>query len=424
MFKLDRIPALRLGLTGLDAGLTEEELAIQEAAHRFADEVMRPLAEKLDKMTPEQIVAADSPVYEYFQKLNAAGLFDLETIMTMDGTQKSRIMPLIFEQLGWGDSGLSVLAAVASVPAMYAHFTGDPELIEQFGTRLGCGMVTQPDRGSDFLDLEGHLLKPGTRQHRGNLTAKVDGDQVVINGQCSSWVSGASFAQTAWINLPCDYGDGVFKQNGTTNNIGILVDLEQDGVSKGKPLDALGQRSLGQCEVFFDDVCVPKKNITAGKEHAEAETFAAMCFANMEMGSIFTGVAQAAYEHALAYCHERVQGGVAIIEHQSVQARLFDIWQKVEACRALSRRVSNYNLVSPEPHLVASITSKSFVTSTCFEVVSDSLQLFGANGLSKEYPIEKLFRDARSSTIEDGENTILGLNAMAYLSAHFKKHNN
>ncbi len=423
MFKLNEIPALQLGITGLEAGLTEEEQAVQEVAHRFAAEVMRPLAEKLDKMPREQVAAPDSPIYEFLQKLHESGIFDLATIMTMDGTQKARLMPLIFEQLGWGDAGLSVLASVTAVPAMFAYHSGDPELIEQFGSRLGCGIATQPDRGSDFLDMAGDQLKPGSRQHRGNLTAKIDGDQVILNGQSSAWVSGAGIAQIAWAFVPCDYGDGILNENGTANCIGLLVDLEQDGVSKGQPLDAIGQRTLAQCEIFFDQVSVPKKNITAGKDNAEAELFATMCFANMEMGSIFTGVAQAAYDHTLAYCHERVQGGVPIIEHQSVQTRLFNMWQKVEAARALSRRVSNYNLVLPQPHFVASGTSKSFVTRVCFEVATEGVQLFGANGLTKEYPIEKLFRDAHSSTIEDGENTMIGLKVMGYLSRHFKQHN-
>jgi acyl-CoA dehydrogenase len=421
MFQLGEIPSLHLGVSGLDAGLSDEEIAIQGAAQQFAKNVMRPIGEQLDKMSPEEVIAPQSPLYEFLGQLQSSGIFDIEAIGAMSNEQRAAILPLIFEELGWGDAGLTVLAGATQCTVMAAYNSGDPELIEQFGSRLGCWIATQPDRGSDVVDMNGTELKPGSRQHRGNLTAKIDGDQVILNGQSSAWVSASPIAQTGLAYVPCDYGDGIFKDNGAPYYIGLLVDLEQSGVSKGKPLDKLGQRSLPQGELFFDEVRIPKKNIIADKDLVEADFFAVLTFANMEMGFMFTGVARAAYEHALAYCHERVQGGCPIIEHQSVKLRLFDLWQRVEAARALARRVSRFNFPAAAPHVVASITAKTFVTRTCFEVASEAIQLFGGNGLSTEYPVEKLFRDARSAMIEDGENNILNLKAAAYLSEWYKK---
>jgi alkylation response protein AidB-like acyl-CoA dehydrogenase len=131
-------------------------------------------------------------------------------------------------------------------------------------------------------------------------------------------------------------------------------------------------------------------------------------------------VARAAFDHALEYVHERKQGGSAIINHQSVQMRTFTLWQKVEAARALTQRVFNYNYSESGPHLLGSVTSKTFVTNTAFEVASEALQLFGGNGLTKEYPIEKIMRDARASMIEDGENNILSLKGMRWLSRWYQ----
>ena len=133
-----------------------------------------------------------------------------------------------------------------------------------------------------------------------------------------------------------------------------------------------------------------------------------LAWANAGMGSIFVGLARAALEHAVAYAKERVQGGVPIAEHQSVKARLFSMFRKTEAARALSRKVALYNAVNP-PLVQYSIASKVFSTTTAFEVASDAVQTFGGNGLSKEYPVEKLLRDARASMIEDGCNDILSL---------------
>jgi acyl-CoA dehydrogenase len=423
MFRLNKIPKLHMGTSGLDAGLSEEELAIQEVAHRFAEDVMRPIGKALDKLTPEEVIAPNSPLFEYLAKIQETGILDLETLEHMDNEQKSRLIPLIFEELGWGDSGLAILSLATAFPAFIAHSSGDPELIEQFGSRIGCWLATQPDRGSETVDFQGHQIATGAKQHKGNIAAHFDGDDLIINGQSSAWVTGGPIAQTALAYISCDYGDGIVNENGTINQIALLIDLEQDGVTKGKPLDKIGQRPLPQGEVFFDNVRVPKKNIISQGKDFSTDLYGALTFANMEMACTFTGVARAAFDHSLAYCHERIQGGVPIIEHQSVQIRLFDLWQKVEASRALARRVANFNYLAPEPNLTASITAKTFATRTAFEASAEAIQLFGGNGLTKEYPVEKLMRDAKASMIEDGENNILALKAVSYLSEWYKETN-
>lgn len=421
MFTIEKIVLPQIGLRGLEADLSEEEGAIQESAHRFAEEVMRPIAEKLDKMTPEEVIAPGSLLWDYLQQIRDSGLLDLEMIASMGNAEKSRIIPIIFEELAWGDSGLTLLAMVTSFPAFSAHATGDPELIERFGDKIGCWLGTQPDRGSDICDFDATEIHPGTRQNRGNLHAKIEGDEVIINGQSSAWVSGGPIAECTLMYCSCDYGDGLYRDDGSQHLIAMLVPFDLDGISKGKPLDKLGQRSLPQGELFFDDVRVPMKYVLAQKEGANASFFGALTFANMEMAVTFTGVARAAYEHALAYVHERKQGGVPIIEHQSVRLRLFGLWQKLEACRALAHRVFSYNYSNNGPHLVSSMTSKTFVTQNAFEIASEALQLFGGNGLTREYPLEKLLRDARASLIEDGENNVLGLKAMTILSKVYKE---
>jgi alkylation response protein AidB-like acyl-CoA dehydrogenase len=309
---------------------------------------------------------------------------------------------------------------VTSFPAFSAYATGDPELIERFGDKIGCWLGTQPDRGSEVVDYDATEIHPGTRQNRGSLHARIEGDEVIVNGQSSAWVSGGPVAECTLAYFGCDYGDGLFKEDGTQNLIAMLIPFDLDGVSKGKPLDKLGQRSLPQGEIFFDEVRVPLKYVLAQKEAATASFFGALTFANMEMAVTFTGVARAAYEHALDYVHERKQGGVPIIEHQSVRLRLFGLWQKLEACRALAHRVFSYNYSSNGPHVIASMTSKTFVTQNAFEIASEALQLFGGNGLTREYPIEKLLRDTRASLIEDGENYVLGLKTASMLSAVYK----
>jgi acyl-CoA dehydrogenase len=139
-----------------------------------------------------------------------------------------------------------------------------------------------------------------------------------------------------------------------------------------------------------------------------------LTMANASMGAIFVGLGRAALELALAYAKERVQGGVPIFEHQSVKARLFKMFMHVEAARSLAWRVMLYNSTNP-PLVQYSIASKVFCTNTAFEVASAALQVFGGNGLTREYPIEKMLRDARASMIEDGCNDVLSLVGAAKL---------
>jgi alkylation response protein AidB-like acyl-CoA dehydrogenase len=193
-----------------------------------------------------------------------------------------------------------------------------------------------------------------------------------------------------------------------------LVPLDAPGVSRGKPLDKLGQRALNQGEIFFDDVRVPAELMVVGAEAYAFVVEGVLAMANAAMGAIFVGVARAALEHALAYAKERVQGGVPIFEHQSVKARLFKIFMQVEAARSLAWRVMLYNSTNP-PLVQYSIASKVFCTTTAFEAASAALQIFGGNGLSREYPIEKLLRDARAAMIEDGCNDVLSLVGAAKL---------
>ena len=133
--------------------------------------------------------------------------------------------------------------------------------------------------------------------------------------------------------------------------------------------------------------------------------------ANAFMGASFTGVARAAFEEALAYSKQRVQGGKAIAEHQSIQLKLMDMFIKVEAARQLSRAAMVYNQMTSPPATQYSIASKVFCTEAAFSVASEAVQVHGGYGLAKEMLVEKLFRDARASMIEDGTNEVLSLAA-------------
>jgi alkylation response protein AidB-like acyl-CoA dehydrogenase len=124
--------------------------------------------------------------------------------------------------------------------------------------------------------------------------------------------------------------------------------------------------------------------------------------------STTSAVWRAAFEEALSYAEQRVQGGAVIAEHQLVQRRLFDMFTKLEAARSLSK-LANHRLASGQPTLHYSIAAKVLSTQTAFELASEALQVFGGIGLAKGMLVEMLLRDARSSMIEDGSNDVLAL---------------
>lgn len=420
-FQFDSIPVPQLPLGGLEPHLNEMEAAIAESAMGFARDVMRPLGQRLDRMTAEEVAAPDSPLFGFLKELNSMGM-GVEAMTLMPPEVMARMMPIVQGALGWGDAGLAILAGSTSFPAFAAHQLGNPELIERFGSLIGCWMGTQPDRGSDTTDLLGKEILRGSRHGKPNLSARVTRDEVILNGQSSAWVSGAPIAQCALAYVPADYGDGLYDSHNLMRGAVVFVPFDEKGVSKGKPLEKLGQRPLPQGEVFFDEVRLPRKYLVADNDTFQGQFFSAFTLANMEMACVFSGLARAAFDHTIAYVHERKQGGGVLIEHQNVRARLFRIWQKVEICRAITQRCCTFNFIG-NTHALASITAKVTVTETAFQVVDECLQLFGGNGLTREYPLEKLLRDARAATIEDGENNMLGLVGAGHLSNWYQANN-
>lgn len=388
--------------------LTDEEREVRDAVHRFADDVLRPIGRRLDKLAdPADVIAPGSELWEVFRRHEQLGLDDVAASPDLTPLQQARMRCVIGEEQGWGDAGLAVSLGVHGFPRLAATMTGRDDLVERFAGegQVGCWCGTEPDHGSDMImhhDRIGEWPKPP------NLVARKDGDEFVINGQKSAWVSNGTIATATSMFCAVDLGDGELGM------ASFLVPLDVPGVTRGKPLDKIGQRALNQGEIFFDDVRVPASSMVVPPDVMGIGMDVVMATANSGMGSIFAGLARAAFELALGYAKERVQGGVPIVEHQSVKSRLFDMYRRVEAATALSRRTVIWGMTNG-PRLELAVASKTFATQTAFDVASAALQIFGGNGLTREYPIEKILRDARASMIEDGCNEVLGIVAAGKL---------
>ena len=398
-------------LQDIDVDLSEEERNIRDLVHKFAENVLRPAGQTLDRLSADE-VSRHPLIFDVHKKWDELGI----RLLTGSGSEftpreVARLTCIITEELGWGDAGLAISLGAGEFPAMLAQTSQNPDLVNTFPTtRIGCWAITEPDHGSDVLDANTSGDSPALQ--RPNCVARLDGDTYVIDGQKAAWVSNGPIAETAALYTAVDDGAGV-------NGRGvILVDLTAPGVSRGKPLEKLGQRPLPQGEVFFDAVRVPRNHMVIPPEMYGMGLELTLCTANGYMGATFVGCARAAFEMALEYAKQRVQGGLTIIRHQAVKLKLFEMFRKIEAARSLNRRAVLYNTVNNPflgapagafPAVQYAIASKVTSTQTAFEVATEALQIFGGNGLSHEYPIEKLLRDARASLIEDGANEVLSL---------------
>jgi alkylation response protein AidB-like acyl-CoA dehydrogenase len=404
----------------LNLQLTDEQRAFREGVHRFAAQVLRPCAARLDRLAdPADVIAAGSPLWDVLRRAYRLGYHKVMLPAEVGGLGCGGLEQHLFlEELGWGSADFAIAIGVAGFPFATAARVGIPELIGDLvrpfaddteARYIGCWAITEPDHGSD-------TLVAGTPEFhdpriRGNLCAHQEGDVYVLRGQKSAWVSNGTIATHALTFLSMD------PSRGMAGGGVAIVPLDLPGVTRGKPLDKLGQRALNQGELFFDDVRLPARYLIADPALYEMTLDLTLALANAAMGAIFTGVARAAYEAALAYTRERVQGGKRLCEHQLVQKRLFDMFTRVEACRQLSRAAMVYNHATLPPATEYSIAAKTFCTESALEVASSALQLFGGNGLSREYPVEKLLRDARAALIEDGSNDVLALVGAHHLLA-------
>jgi alkylation response protein AidB-like acyl-CoA dehydrogenase len=198
-----------------------------------------------------------------------------------------------------------------------------------------------------------------------------------------------------------------------------VIPLNLPGISRGRPLDKHGLRALPQGQIIFDDVRIPRRYMLAELDNYPAHVDFTLTAFNAAVSALGAGLARAAFDVALAYTKERIQGGRPIFEHQSVRARLFRMFSLVRAARTLSREVYVYNIsrmrAGQPAYLEHSCAAKVFCTDAALEVATLAVQLHGGNGMTKEYSVEMLLRDATAMTIADGENAFLGQLAASLL---------
>jgi alkylation response protein AidB-like acyl-CoA dehydrogenase len=415
-------PFLELNLT-----ISDEARDWQLKARDFAREVVLPTGVKLDRMDAQDAVGDSSPIWSFLELAHREGFTKTGGPKELGGLGLTRLEEyLIFEEIATGDAGLGAVLFLAPFPYQYSYNFEAQRLIDDISrpyfsgdqpTWHGCWAITEMEHGSDYLGAHTTELTVAG----GAVRAQLDGDEWVISGRKSMWVSSAMTATHATLFLNIE-------EEGLHRGGIAIVPLDLPGVSRMPALDKHGLRALNQGQLVFDDVRIPREYMIVEPDTFVEVLHATHALANVSTALLAFGTGRAAYEGALKWTKERVQGGKPIHEHQGVRTRLFRMFSLLEASRALIRAVYLHNYgkadAGEEGSIQHSCASKVIGTEGCFEVCDIAFQLTGDRGTARDgvefadgsrfYP-EKLLRDAKSYKIADGENAFLALIGAANL---------
>lgn len=401
----------------IDIHLTTKTKVMLPEVEKFSMEVMRPAGIKLDSLSdPEDVIAKNSVLWDVFKGFREMDLHLLQIPKALGGLAEDldpMAAVLIPEQLGYADAGLTISMGVSCMPFNYVAMFPIPEMhqlardfcADKEGKMIGCWAITEPDHGTDWT--------LGGRDPRcsPSVEAVLKGEEYIVNGEKSAWVSNGTIATHAMLHVAIDPSRGMEGQGLA------IIPLDLPGISRGKPLDKMGQRPLNQGSIIFQDARIPKKYmVISNPDFMKTISGLGLAYVNGGMALVFAGLAKAAFDEAYRYTKSRIQGGKPIFEHQNIKLKLMKMFTMVEAARANARRMALYNRLNPMmPSVAHAVAAKCLSTETAFAVASEAMQIFGGYGLAKEFPIEKMFRDARASMIEDGVNEALALKAAEFL---------
>ncbi|MBW2365893.1 MAG: acyl-CoA/acyl-ACP dehydrogenase [Deltaproteobacteria bacterium] len=306
----------------LDFNLSKETIAMHKEVQNFAITVMRPAGIELDKLhNPEDVYAKESPLWDVFKGYRELDLHMARMPKELGGLAED-LDPmagyLIGEEMGYGDSGLAISLGASGMPfsfaAMFQHVPELKQIAHDYiedkeGRMIGCWAITEPDHGGDW-SLGGEDPKCGP-----SVTGVLKGDEYIVNGEKAAWVSNGTIATHAVLHVGLDPSKGMAGQGLA------IIPLDLPGITRGKPLDKMGQRALNQGSVVFQDAKIPKQYMVFDASAAEIMVGMGeviLAGANGGMAVVFAGLARAAFDEAFKYSQERIQGGVPIFEHKII----------------------------------------------------------------------------------------------------------
>lgn len=391
----------------VDFEWTDTQKQIVATAHEFGSGVVAAAEAELDRVAdPEEVFSSElywSVMSQFFELgFNRMALPEAFGGLGLD----PQTTGMVWEEIArWGPGFAASLMPGAVVPQLLSFLVPDrTDLIDEFvrpycedttGRRITAWCSSEPEVGSDGSNYEDLSVHHHNR-------ARLDDGSYVLNGTKSDFVSNGGIA-SAYIVFAC-----VDPSMGIKGSGAFVVPGDAKGLSRGRAIDKTGLRTLNQSAVFFDDVRIPEGHLIF--PHGESYPVlhnAIITVGNLAVGYLAVGLMRAAYEYALEHSKSRVQWGKPIFEHQLVAKKLFECWQAIEACRAFLYKGSWLSKQGFPGDLKTSLGAKIFATEMAVHHTAEMMQVLGGYGISKEYPVEKLARDAKLLKIMDGANEIL-----------------
>jgi acyl-CoA dehydrogenase len=367
----------------LNFNLSEEQTALAETARRFTRERIIPAAAAADR-------DAKFP-RDVFEEAWKLGLINTTVPAEYGGADLGELEnAIITEQLAYGCTGIqtSMLAnTLAGTPIKLAG--NDAQKKKYLGMltnepKFAAYCTTEPSGGSDVAALKTQFKKVGS--------------DYVLNGE-KCWITNASLASFYVVFATSDTAK---KHKGIA---AFIVDRESPGLEVGKHEDKMGQRASDTAAVHFSDVKVSAQNLLAPEGEGFKLAMETFNQTRPDIGAMATGLMQRCLDESVNYARERKAFGVAIGEHQLVGAMLADMAIRTEATRLLYQKAA-WNLDHGVRMPIASAFAKAFGADAAMQVSIDAVQVFGGNGYVKDYPVEKLMRDAKVLQIYEGTSQI------------------
>jgi acyl-CoA dehydrogenase len=369
--------------TGISFALTDEQRELRALAREFAEKEIRPKAAEYDEHSthPADVIA----------KAHELGLMNVHVPTEYGGLGLPTLEGiLIGEELYWGCSGIGTSITANSLGAGPVILAGDddqkakwlPPLLEE---PILCSFgLSEPEAGSDVVKLK--------------TTAERRGHEYVLNGS-KTFITNAG--QAAWTVV-------FAKTDPSKGHKGIsafIVPMDTPGVTLEQHLDKMGQRSTDTSAFAMTDAVIPAENRLGEEGDGFKIAMRTLDFTRPGTAAGAVGVAQAAYELAVEYAKERVTFDVPIAMHQGVNFMIADMATEIEAARLLVWQAAWLHDQGERATLQSSF-AKRFAADTAMKVTTDAVQVFGGYGYMKEYPVEKLMRDAKLFQIYEGTSQI------------------
>jgi len=367
----------------VDFTLTDEQKDMREMAHDFAEKEIRPVAWEYDKegTWPQDII----------DKAWEVGLMNTHLPEEYGGPGLDYLTGCVIEEeIGWGCSGIGTSMTCNGLATAPIMLGGSDEIKKKYlgmlteEPKLASFCLTEPDAGSDVSGMR--------------TTAVKKGNQWVINGT-KCFITNGGHASYYTVYAKTD------KEAGHRGISAFVVDRDLDGVTVDKKEDKLGQRASNTATISFNDVVIPEENLLAEENKGFKLAMMTLDRTRPGVAAMAVGIARAAFEFARDYSKERVQFGVPIAMHQAIQFMIADMATEIEASRLLTWQGAAL-LDQGKRNTLASSHAKRFAADTAMKVTTDAVQVYGGYGFIKEYPVEKLMRDAKIMQLYEGTSQI------------------